>query len=110
MDLGGRLDQVLKMCAGQEISQADEFAVVLVFHIDHTPSVLATSYGAAPDNNIILGANDSKGDQAFNGVVHGAFLLVLLFIVVGIHPQVVEGKFLLYTFLEGETFLERQRV
>jgi hypothetical protein len=32
MDLGGGLNQILEVGAGQEVAEIDEFAVVLIFH------------------------------------------------------------------------------
>jgi hypothetical protein len=43
MDLRCCLDQVLEMGAGEEVSEVDKFAVVLVLDVDNSPSVLATS-------------------------------------------------------------------
>ena len=43
VDLRCRLDQVLEMGAGQEVSEVDEFAVVLVLDVDDSPSVLTAT-------------------------------------------------------------------
>ena len=43
MDLRCGLDQVLQMGTGEEVSQVDEFAVVLVLDIDDSPSILTTT-------------------------------------------------------------------
>lgn len=50
MDLRGGFDQVLEMGAGEEVSEVNEFTVVLILNIDDTPSVLATAN--------LLAAND----------------------------------------------------
>ena len=43
VDLRCCFDQILEMGAGKEISEVDKFAVVLVFNVDHAPSVLAAT-------------------------------------------------------------------
>jgi hypothetical protein len=43
VNLGGGFNQVLEVGAGEEVSEVDEFTVVLILNIDDTPSVLATS-------------------------------------------------------------------
>ena len=43
MDLRCRLNQVLEMGAGEEVSEVDKFAVVLVLDVDDSPSVLTTT-------------------------------------------------------------------
>ena len=63
VDLRGGLDQILKMGAGQEIAQVDEFAVVLVFDVDDAPAVGADGDGAAVDVGGLFGADDGKGDD-----------------------------------------------
>jgi len=43
VDLRCGLDQVLQMGTGEEVSQVDEFAVVLVLDVDDSPSILTTT-------------------------------------------------------------------
>ena len=43
MNLRGGFDQILEMGAGKEVSEIDEFAMILVFNVDYAPSVLATT-------------------------------------------------------------------
>ena len=43
VDLRCRLNQVLEMGAGQEVSEVDEFAVALVLDVDDSPSVLTST-------------------------------------------------------------------
>lgn len=43
MDLRGRLNEVLEMGTGQEVSEVDEFAVALVLDVDDSPAVLAAT-------------------------------------------------------------------
>ena len=61
MDLGSGLDEVLQMRPEEEVSEIDEFAVVLVLHVDHTPSVLASPDLLAIDNDGLLGTDHSEG-------------------------------------------------
>lgn len=51
VDLRSGFDQVLEMGAGEEISEVDEFAVVLVLDVDNSPSVLASTDLLASDDN-----------------------------------------------------------
>ena len=51
MDLTGGLDQVLEVCSGKEVSEIDEFAVVLIFHVDDAPSVLSAANLLAINND-----------------------------------------------------------
>lgn len=64
VDLGGGLDKVLEVGSEQEVSQVDEFAVVLVLNVDDTPAVLATTDLLAIDNNVAFRANNRKRNQA----------------------------------------------
>lgn len=43
VDLRCGFDQVLEVGASEEVSEVDEFAVVLILNVDDTPSVLATT-------------------------------------------------------------------
>ena len=51
MDLGCGFDKILKMCSGEEVSEVDEFAMVLVLNIDYTPSVLTSTYLLSANND-----------------------------------------------------------
>jgi hypothetical protein len=64
MSLRGRLDEVLEMCAEEEVAEVDEFAVVLVLDVDHTPSVLATTNLLAIDNDVLLRSDNGEGNVA----------------------------------------------
>jgi hypothetical protein len=142
VDLRRRLDQVLQMGAGKEVAKVYEFAVVLVLDwmllvgaetvgvgghtIDEAPTILATSNLLAVHNDVLLGANNSEGDNALHtiniyanyngggacldGGVEGNFLVVVLLVVVRVHAQVVECELLLYPLLELGALLERQAV
>lgn len=63
VDLAGGFDQVLQMGAGEEISQVDELAVVLVFDVDNTPAVLSTADLLAIDNDVLLAADNCERDD-----------------------------------------------
>lgn len=60
VDLAGSLDQILKVGAGQEVAQVDEFTVVLVLDVDDTPAVLAAANLLAVDNNGLLTADNGE--------------------------------------------------
>lgn len=57
------LNEILKVGSEEEVSEVDKFAVVLIFDIDNTPAVLATTNLLAIDNNGLLGSNNSEGDK-----------------------------------------------
>lgn len=96
--------------------------------IDDAPAVLAAANLLAVHHNILLGADDGEGQDAlpvisslslkrksfFNGYldrcVKSNLFLVVLLIIVGVHAEVVEGKLLLYPFLEGGALLQGQAV
>lgn len=63
VDLRSRLDQVLEVRAEEEVSEVDEFAVVLVLDVDNAPPVLATPDLLAVDDDGLLGTDNSEGDQ-----------------------------------------------
>jgi hypothetical protein len=50
VDLRSSFDQVLEMGTGEEVSEVDEFAVVLILDVDNSPSVLAPT-DLLPSNN-----------------------------------------------------------
>lgn len=54
MDLGCGLDEVLKVGAGEEVSEVNKFTVVLVLDVDDTPSVLAPTDLLASNNDRLL--------------------------------------------------------
>ena len=41
--LGGSFNQVLEVGAGEEVSEVNEFTVVLILDVDNSPSVLAAT-------------------------------------------------------------------
>lgn len=64
VDLRGGLNEILQMGSEQEVTQVDEFAVVLILDVDNTPSVLAAADLLAIDNDRLLRTDDSEGDQS----------------------------------------------
>lgn len=64
VDLRGGFDEILQMGSEKEVSQVDEFAVVLIFNVDDTPAVLAAANLLAINNDGLFGADDSKRNQA----------------------------------------------
>lgn len=67
VDLAGRLDQVLEVGARKEVSQVDEFAVVLVLDVNDTPAVLPATDLLAVDNDVLLTAHDGERDDVLHG-------------------------------------------
>lgn len=58
--LAGRFDQVLEVGAGQEVSKVDEFAVVLILDVDHTPAVLASPDLLSVHDNVLFATDNGK--------------------------------------------------
>ena len=58
--LTGGFDQVLKVSAGEEVAEIDEFAVVFIFNVYHAPAVLTTADLLSNDNDRFLTADNSK--------------------------------------------------
>lgn len=98
------------MCPRQEVPQRYEFAMVLILYIDDAPSILSTAHRATVDDDRVLGSDNRKGYQIIDVGIHGAFLLVLLVVVIGVHAQVVEGELFLDALFESLAFFEGQRV
>ena len=69
VDLRCRLDQVLKVGAGEEVAEVDELAVALVFHVDGAPAVLAAADELAVDVDVLLRADDGEGDDGLDDVL-----------------------------------------
>lgn len=84
--------------------------MVLVLDVDDAPAVLAAAHGSPADDDGVLAADDGEGDHAVDAGVGGAFLLVLLVVVVGVHAEVVEGEFLLDALFEGHALFQGEGV
>jgi hypothetical protein len=110
MDLAGGLDQVLEVCTGEEVSEIDEFAMILVFHIDDTPAVLTSANLLAADDDSLLAPDNSEGNDVLDLGVDGALFVVELVVIVWVHLQIVEGELLLYALLESTAFFECQGI
>jgi len=63
VNLSSRLDEVLQVCSCEEVAEVHKFAVVGILNIYNTPAVLATTYGLALDDYIVLGTNNSERDD-----------------------------------------------
>ena len=92
------------MRACQEVPQRDEFAVVLVLDINHSPPVLAAADRLATHDDVLLRSDDGKRDKLLHLGIGGSFFLIMLLVIVRKHSEVMECKFLLDTFFEGMTF------
>lgn len=66
VDLRCRLDQILEVGSQKEVSEVDEFAVILVLNVDDTPAVLAAANLLPIDNDGLFGADDGKGNKALS--------------------------------------------
>lgn len=132
VDLRCGLNEILEVGSEEEVSQVDEFAVVLVLDVDNAPPVLATANLFAVHDDRLLRSDNSEGDEALLYVsaswcpwrgwlrlprnthldlaVDDSLLLVELVVVVRVHLQVVEGKLFLDALLECLLLLEGERV
>lgn len=63
MDLASRFDEILEMGAGKEVPQIHELAVVLILDVDNTPAVLAATDLLAINDDVLLTANNSEGNN-----------------------------------------------
>lgn len=125
VDLRRGLDEILQVGAEEEVAEIDEFAVVLVLDVDDAPPILSATNLLAINNDGLLRAYDSEGDEVLqqNWSAHrpdfleegnacldlrvdNSLLLVELVVVIGIHLEAVEGKLLLNTLLEGLSLLQ----
>ena len=73
MDLASGFDKILEVSAGKEVPQVDEFAMILVLDVDHTPTVLATADLLAVDNNSFLATHHGEGDDVLEEVRSGSW-------------------------------------
>jgi len=110
VQLAGRLDQVLEMRPGQEVPEVDEFAVVLILDVDHTPAVLATPNSTAVNRDGLLTSDDGKRNHRLDLRVDGGLFVVIVLVVVWVHPDVVESKLLPDPVLECLSLLQSQAV
>jgi hypothetical protein len=110
MDLTSSLDEVLKVCACQEVSQVDKLAVVFVFNVDDSPPILTSSNLLATNNDCFLASDNCERNDVLDLSIESTLLVVELVVVVRVHLEIVESELLLYALLEGTSFLKCQRV
>ena len=110
MNLACSLDEILEMCPGQEVSERDELAVVLILDIDDTPSVLATSNLSTTNNNVLLATDDCKWNDVLDVGIQGPLLIIVFLIIIWVHLQVVESKFFPDALLECTALFQGQRI
>ena len=67
MDLRSRLNEVLQVCPGQEVSEVHKFAVVGVLHVDDSPAGLAAADRLAVNDNVVLRADNSERNDLLRG-------------------------------------------
>jgi len=66
MDLRSCFDQILEMCASEEVPEVDEFAVVLVFNIDDAPAVGTATHLATINGDVLLRPNNGEGHETLS--------------------------------------------
>lgn len=71
VDLGGGLDQILKVGAGEEVSEVDEFAVLLVLDVDGSPAVLAAANSLAVNVDVALAADYCEWNDGLQSISQG---------------------------------------
>lgn len=84
--------------------------MIFILYIDDAPTVLAPTDLAAVDDDAVFATDDRERNEVVDVRVQLAFFIILLLVIVGVHPEVVEGKFFLDALFEGEAFLKRERV
>lgn len=60
VDLRGGVDEILKVGAGKEVAEVDEFAVLLVLDINGSPAVLATADSLAIHVDVAFASDNGK--------------------------------------------------
>lgn len=68
VDLACRLDEILEVGAEEEVAEVDEFAVVLILHVDDAPAVLAANDLLAVDDDRPLATDNSERDGVLENV------------------------------------------
>jgi hypothetical protein len=69
VSLRRRLNELLQMGAQEEVAQVDEFAVLLILDVDDPPAVLTAANLLAVDNDVLLRADNSEGNEALFSLV-----------------------------------------
>ncbi len=71
VDLRRGLDQILEMGPEKEVPEVDEFAVVLILHVDNAPPILAAAHLLAIDDDGLLGSDEQRrGSGSVLKLVH----------------------------------------
>lgn len=110
MNLGGGLDEVLQVCAGEEVAEVHKLAVVLVLDVDDSPSVLAAAHWLAVDNDIALGSDNGEWKHVTHTLVELKLLGVELVAVEGVQADLVVLELGHDAPLKDLALLECQRV
>merc|ERR1712000_199239 len=110
VNLARRFDEILEVSTCKEVPEINEFAMVLVLDIDDTPFVLSASDLLAINNDGFLAADDGEWDDVLDGRIGCSLLIIQLFVVIGIHFQVVKSELLLDAFFESSALLQRKGV
>lgn len=110
VNLARRFDEILEVSTCKEVPEINEFAMVLVLDIDDTPFVLSASDLLAINNDGFLAADDGEWDDVLDGRIGCSLLIIQLFVVIGIHFQVVKSELLLDAFFECSALLQRKGV
>ena len=84
--------------------------MILVLHIDDTPSVLSASYLLAINNDTLLAANYGEWDDLLDRSIRRPLFIIQLVVVVWVHLEVVESELLLYSLLERASLLQGKRI
>lgn len=64
------------MRSGEEISEIDKFAVILILNIDDTPFVLAATNLLAINNDGLLASHNCKWDDVLDSAVCSPLLVI----------------------------------
>ena len=114
MNLCCGFNQVLQMSSRQKVAQMNKLAMILILHVDHTPSCLSSTYCLAIHNHVTLRANNCERDQILwfqllsapgsfipsilldtyaNVFIQWLFLFIVFFTLIGIESNIMECQF-----------------
>jgi len=110
VNLGGRLNEVLQVGSQEEVTEVHKLAMPFIFDVDDTPAVLTTTDGLAVDDHVTLGADNSEGDHATDGIVLSQLFFIIFVGIERIQANVVVDEFRANPALKGISFLRGQRV
>jgi hypothetical protein len=89
VDHGSRLNQVLKVSPGQEISEVHKLAVVGVFYIDYSPAIFAATDSLAINDNLTLRPHDCERNDVPDRFVESGLLFVIFIRVEWVESDVM---------------------